>query len=102
MYVLARLIAYAFLLGVAVSVVESALRFLKLSDIVAKIPVVGTHLGLVVAFGLMAVKRDSIVQEWGVTMGDDWLSVLVNAGLIYAMLPVKDAIVNMINKGFRA
>jgi len=26
----------------------------------------------------------------------------VNAGLIYAMLPVKDAIVNMINKGFRA
>ena len=102
MYVLARLIAYAFLLGVAVSVVESALRFLKLSDIVGKIPVVGTHLGLVVAIGIMAVKRDSIVQEWGVTIGDDWLSVLVNAGLIYAMLPVKDAIVNMINKGFRA
>jgi hypothetical protein len=41
------------------------------------------------------------IGGWGMTFGDDWMTWVANGAIIYGMIPVKDAAISMINKGFR-
>jgi len=33
---------------------------------------------------------------------DDWMNIVAGGAIIYGMIPVKDAVINMVNKGLRA
>jgi hypothetical protein len=51
---------------------------------------------------MMAVIDQDVVSGWGIALSDDWMIWVANGAVIYGMVPVKDAVVSMIGKGFRA
>jgi len=39
---------------------------------------------------------------WGLMLKDDWMNIVAGGAIVYGMIPVKDAVINMVNKGLRA
>jgi hypothetical protein len=35
-------------------------------------------------------------------MQDDWMNIVANGAIVYAAIPLRDAIMSMVNKGLRA
>jgi len=102
MYTLGYLLLAAALLGAVTTVVDSVLGTIQLSAIIKKLPIIGSNWGLIVAIAMMAVVDLDVVGGWGIALTDDWMVWVANGAIIYGMVPVKDAVVSMIGKGFRA
>ena len=100
---LGALVLLSMLLGAVITVVDSVLSTIQASGIIKKIPIVGTNWNLIVAIAMMAVIDIDVVGGWGVgsESWDKWLVIVANGAIIYSIIPLKDAIISMVNKGFR-
>ncbi|MEK7292346.1 MAG: hypothetical protein AAB018_01260 [Actinomycetota bacterium] len=103
MYVLGALLLLAVLLGAVTAVVNSVFSTLGLSATIGKIPIIGANWGLVVSILMMWILDIDVVGGWVPTSGwDDWLVIVANGAVIFGMIPVKDAVISMVNRGLRA
>jgi len=100
---LGALVLLSMLLGAVITVVDSVLSTIQASGIIKKIPIVGTNWNLIVAIAMMAVIDIDVVGGWGVGSDswDQWMVIVANGAIIYSIIPLKDAIISMVNKGFR-
>ena len=100
---LGALVLLSMLLGAVITVVDSVLSTIQVSGIIKKIPIIGTNWNLIVAIAMMAVIDIDVVGGWGVGSDswDQWMVVVANGAIIYSIIPLKDAIISMVNKGFR-
>jgi len=100
---LGALVLLSMLLGAVITVVDSVLSTIQASGIIKKIPIVGTNWNLIVAIAMMAVIDIDVVGGWGVGSDswDQWMVIVANGAIIYSIIPLKDAIISMGNKGFR-
>mgnify|MGYP001106448648 CR=1 FL=1 len=99
-----ELVLLAVLLGAVTTVVDSVLGVVGLGAMIKKIPVVGSNWTLIVSVLMMAVLNYDAVAYWGIDMGDSWggwMSYVANGAIIMGMVPMKDAVISMISKGFR-
>ena len=101
MYTLGALLLAAILLGAVVSVIDSVLRLAGIHGVIAKLPVIGAHWGLIISIAMMWLTDVNLAGNWGLTFPDSWMVWVANGAIIYGMIPVKDAAISMINKGFR-
>ena len=101
MYTLGALLLAAILLGAVVSVIDSVLRLVGLHGVIAKLPVIGAHWALIISILMVWLTDMNPIGGWGMSFGDDWMTWVANGAIIYGMIPVKDAAISMINKGFR-
>ncbi len=103
MYVLGALLLLAVLLGAVTHVIDSVLRMAGLSASIGKIPIIGANWGLVVSILMMWLLDVNVVGGWVPTYDwDTWLIVVVNGAVVFGMIPVKDAVISMVNRGLRA
>ncbi len=103
MYVLGALLLLAVLLGAVTHVIDSVLRTTGLSASIGKIPIIGANWGLVVSILMMWLLDVNVVGGWVPTFDwDTWLIVVVNGAVVFGMIPVKDAVISMVNRGLRA
>ena len=42
------------------------------------------------------------IAGWGVSFSDEWMTYVANGAIILGMIPLKDAVISMVNKGLRA
>jgi len=100
---LGALVLLSMLLGAVITVVDSVLSTIQASGIIKKIPIVGTNWNLIVAIAMMAVIDIDVVGGWGVGSDswDQWMVIVANGAIIYSIIPLKDAIISMVNRGFR-
>ena len=109
MYTLGYLLLAALLLGAVTTVVDSVLGTIQLSGIIKKIPIIGSNWGLIVAIAMCWVLKMTPADGWlphGAdgnvsVLTDDWMKYCANGAIVMGMIPVKDAVISMINKGFR-
>lgn len=99
-----ELILLAVVLGAVTTVIDSVLGTVGLKAMISKLPIIGSNWGLLVSIGMMAMidPDGKVMGYWGLTMTDTWMIYVVGGAVIYGMLPVRDAVVSMIGKGFRA
>ncbi len=97
-----ELVLLAILLGVVTTVVDSVLGVVGLSAMIKKLPIIGANWTLIISIALMAVIDLDVVGGWGIALTDDWMKWVANGAIVMGMVPVKDAVVSMISKGFRA
>ncbi len=102
MYTLGALLLLALLLGTVISVIESVLSAVGLNAVIAKIPVIGAHWALIVSIAAVWLFNLNPIAGWGLTLGEEWMTYVANGAIILGMIPLKDAVVNMVNKGLRA
>ena len=102
MYVLASILALAVILQAVIAVVDSVLGLVKLKPVIDKIPVIGTHWSLGISMLMVWVFEAEPLSGWGVGHTEHWHHVVLNGAVVYGAIPLKDAVVNMVNKGFRA
>ena len=99
-----ELVLLAILLGVVTTVVDSVLGVVGLSATIKKLPIIGSNWTLIISILMMAVLDYNALEYWGVTLPGwgGWGSYIGSGAIIMGMVPVKDAVVSMIGKGFRA
>lgn len=104
MYTVALFIVMAILLEAVMAVLRSVLDTVKVGGAVAKIPVVGANLTLLVAILMVWLmgQQAHLLSMWGFNHDDDWINVVANGAIIAGMIPLKDAVFSAINKGLRA
>lgn len=107
MYTLGAILLLAAVVGAVTAVVDSVLGLVKVKDTIHKLPVIGAHWGLLVAIGTMWVLESAghvgyPAGGWGIAASEEWINVVVNGAILYAAIPLKDAVINMVNKGLRA
>jgi hypothetical protein len=100
---LGALVLLSMLLGAVITVVDSVLSTIQVSGIIKKLPIIGANWNLIVAIAMMAVIDIDVVGGWGVGSDswDQWMVIVANGAIIYSIIPLKDAIISMVNKGFR-
>jgi hypothetical protein len=96
-----ELVLLAILLGAVTTVVDSVLGVVGLGAMIKKLPIIGANWTLIVSIAMMAVIDLDVVGGWGIALSDDWMVWLANGAIVMGMVPVKDAVVSMISKGFR-
>jgi len=101
MYTLGYLLLAALLLGAVTTVVDSVLGTIQLSGIIKKIPIVGSNWGLIVAIAMCWLLKMTPASGWGMAFDQDWQTYCANGAIVMGMIPVKDAVISMVNKGFR-
>ena len=101
MYTLGALLMAAILLGAVVSVIDSVLRLVSVHGVIAKLPIIGAHWGLIISIAMVWLTDVNLAGNWGLSFPDEWMVWVANGAIIYGMIPVKDAAISMINKGFR-
>ncbi len=97
-----ELVLLAILLGAVTTVVDSVLGVVGLSAMIKKLPIIGANWTLIISIAMMAVIDLDVVGGWGIALTDDWMKWVANGAIVMGMVPVKDAVVSMISKGFRA
>ena len=102
MYTLGYLLLAAALLGAVTTVVDSVLGTVQLSGIIRKIPIIGSNWNLIVAIAMVWVLEMNPISGWGLTFSDDWMTYCANGAIILGMIPLKDAVISMVNRGLRA
>lgn len=104
MYTVALFIVMAILLEAVMTVLRSVLDTLKVGGAVAKLPIIGANLTLIMAILMVWVMGDyaHLLSGWGWMHEDDWINVVANGAIIAGMIPLKDAVFSAINKGLRA
>jgi len=99
-----QLVLLAILLGAVTTVVDSVLGVVGLGATIKKIPVVGSNWTLIISVLMMYVLDLDLLAYWGITMGDSWsgwMGYVVSGAIVMGMVPMKDAVISMISKGFR-
>ena len=98
-----QLVLLAILLGAVTTVVDSVLGVVGLGAMIKKIPVVGSNWTLIVSILMMAVLNYSPLKYWGIKLDDwdGWMDTVASGAIICGMVPMKDAVISMISKGFR-
>lgn len=104
MYTVALFIVMAILLEAVMTVLRSVLDTLKVGGAVAKLPIIGGNLTLLMAILMVWAMGDyaHLLSGWGWMHEDDWINVVANGAIIAGMIPLKDAVFSAINKGLRA
>jgi hypothetical protein len=102
MYTLGALLLSALLLGAVISVIESVLQVVGAHGAISKLPIIGAHLSLIIAIGMVWLLKMNPIAGWGVSFSDEWMTYVANGAIILGMIPLKDAVINMVNKGLRA
>ena len=102
MYTLGALLLSALLLGAVVSVIESVLQLVGVHPVISKLPLIGAHLSLIIAIGMVWLLKMDPIAGWEVTFSDEWMTHVANGAIILGMIPLKDAVISMVNKGLRA
>ncbi len=102
MYTVAALLVMAIALGGVLVVVNSVLDFLRVNDILRGLPLVGGLVDAGIAVLLIWVLDIQLTEVFTGAMRETWIQVVIDGLVIYGMVPVKDAVVNAINKGLRA
>ena len=102
MYVIGQLVLLSAVLSAALAVIDSVLGLLKLGDTVKKLPIIGAHWGLGIAILMVWWIDMWPAAGWDLVMKDDWMNIVANGAIVYASIPLRDAIMNMVNKGLRA
>ena len=99
-----KLVLLAMLLGAVTTVVDSVLGVVGLSKTIKSLPIIGANWTLIVSVLMMAVLDYNALEYWGVTLPgwQGWGGYIGSGAIIMGMVPVKDAVVSMIGKGFRA
>ena len=99
-----QLVLLAILLGAVTTVVDSVLGVVGLGAMIKKIPVVGSNWTLIVSVLMMYVLDLDLLAYWEITNGDmwsGWMGTVASGAIICGMVPMKDAVISMISKGFR-
>lgn len=98
-----QLVLLAILLGAVTTVVDSVLGVVGLGAMIKKIPVVGSNWTLIVSILMMAVLDYSPLTYWGIELSgwSGWMGTVASGAIICGMVPMKDAVISMISKGFR-
>ena len=96
-----ELVLLAILLGAVTTVVDSVLGVIGVGAMIKKLPIIGANWTLIVSIAMMAVIDLDVVGGWGIALSDNWMVWLANGAIVMGMVPVKDAVVSMISKGFR-
>ena len=108
MYTLGALLLLSLLLGAVISVIESVLTLIGIHATIGKLPIIGAHLSLIIAIGMVWLLKIDLISSWFpkdstfAANWDDWMTYVANGAIILGMIPLKDAVVNMVNKGLRA
>ena len=107
MFTLGALLLLTFLVGSFIAVVDSVLGLVGLSDTIKKLPVIGQHFGLILSVLVMWFLGDKAGNPmeywWNLSPHvDAWVVYVTNGAVVYGMIPLRDAIINMVNKGLRA
>ena len=96
-----ELVLLAILLGAVTTVVDSVLGVIGVGAMIKKLPIIGANWTLIVSIAMMAVIDLDVVGGWGIALSKNWMVWLANGAIVMGMVPVKDAVVSMISKGFR-
>jgi len=98
-----QLVLLAILLGAVTTVIDSVLGVVGLGAMIKKIPVVGSNWTLIVSILMMAVLDYSPLTYWGIELSgwSGWMGTVASGAIICGMVPMKDAVISMISKGFR-
>lgn len=98
-----ELVLLAILLGAVTTVVDSVLGLVGLGAMIKKIPVVGSNWTLVVSILMMIVLDYNALEYWGiaVTGWGGWMNPVATGAIVAGMVPMKDAVISMVSKGFR-
>lgn len=98
-----QLVLLAILLGAVTTVVDSVLGVVGLGAMIKKIPVVGSNWTLIVSILMMAVLDYSPLTYWGIELSgwSGWMGTVASGAIICGMVPMKDAVISMVSKGFR-
>ena len=102
MYTVAALIVMAIALGGVTTILDSVLNLAGASEAVRKLPLIGGHLDVAVAIGMVWLLDIDLVTVFTGEMRSSWMSWVINGVVIFGMIPVKDAVVGAIAKGMRA
>jgi hypothetical protein len=102
MYTVAALIVMAIALGGVTTILDSVLNLAGASEAVRKLPLIGGHLDVAVAIGMVWLLDIHLVTQFTGDMRSDWIGWVVDGVVIVGMIPVKDAGVGAIAKGMRA
>jgi hypothetical protein len=104
MYIVALFIVLAILLEAVMTVLRSILDTANVGDAVAKIPVIGANLTLLISILMVWLLGDwgNLLAGWGWDHEDDWINIVANGAIIAGMIPLKDAVFSAIGKGLRA
>ncbi|MEO5974942.1 MAG: hypothetical protein ABIQ38_07065 [Ilumatobacteraceae bacterium] len=104
MYVLGALLLLAVLLGAVTHVVNSIFSTFGLSGSIGKIPIIGANWSLVISILMMWLLDINVIGGWipGTGSWDDWIVIVANGAVVFGMVPVKDAVISMVNRGLRA
>ncbi|MEY4162031.1 MAG: hypothetical protein EBS48_01030 [Actinobacteria bacterium] len=102
MYTLGALLLTSMVLAHATTVIESILGVVQVHGPIKKIPVIGTHLSLIIGVAIVWFLEINLISGWGVNFSDDWMTYTANAMVLMGMAPLKDAIISMVSKGLRA
>ncbi|NBP53844.1 MAG: hypothetical protein EBU67_06050 [Actinobacteria bacterium] len=81
MYVIGQLVLLSAVLTAVLAVIDSVLGLVKLNS---------------------TVKDTWPAAGWGLVMKEDWMNIVANGAIVYAAIPLRDAIMSMVNKGLRA
>jgi hypothetical protein len=103
MYVLGALLLLAVLLGAVTHVVNSIFSTFGLSQTIGKIPIIGANWSLVISILMMWILDINPMGGWMPTGDwDKWLIVVANGAVVFGIVPLKDAVISMVNRGLRA
>ena len=100
MYTLGSLILLAILLGAVMPVFNTVTRTLKLDTLISRLPILGSHVTLGISILLVWALDLSLVASWTGDMRASWMTICVDGCIVYGMIPVKDALVSFISRGF--
>lgn len=107
MYTLGELLLLALVLGAAIAVIDSVLGTIGLRDTIAKLPIIGANWSLLISIGMVWWFKLNPMDGWlhldkSGSFPDEWMQHVANGAIILGMIPLKDAVINMVNKGLRA
>ena len=63
---------------------------------------IGAHWGLAISMVMVWVAEFEPLNSWVGMRDKHWLHIVINGAVIYGAIPLKDAVVSMVNKGLRA
>ncbi len=99
MYTLGAILLLAAVLSVVIAFIDSIFGLVRIKDLIAKIPVVGAHWGLIISILMIWLINVFPAAGWGVAHEERWINIVLNGALIYGAIPLKDAVVSLVNKG---
>ena len=102
MYVLGAILLLAVLLVAVVAVIDSIFGLVRIKDLIAKVPVIGEHWALGVSILMIWLIDVFPAAGWGIEPDERWLNIVINGAIVYGAIPLKNAVVSLVDKGLHA